>query len=35
VSRVPVGVIRGFNWTPDEAATMQSIIRDSQNDLFR
>jgi coenzyme F420-0:L-glutamate ligase/coenzyme F420-1:gamma-L-glutamate ligase len=35
VSRVPVGVIRGFAWTPDETASMQSIIRDSQNDLFR
>ncbi|MCA9825713.1 MAG: coenzyme F420-0:L-glutamate ligase [Dehalococcoidia bacterium] len=35
VSRVPVGVVRGLQWTPDEQATMQSIIRDSQNDLFR
>jgi coenzyme F420-0:L-glutamate ligase/coenzyme F420-1:gamma-L-glutamate ligase len=35
VSRVPVGVIRGFPWTPVEDASMQSIIRDSQNDLFR
>lgn len=35
VSRVPVGVVRGFAWEVDEDATMQSIIRDSQNDLFR
>jgi coenzyme F420-0:L-glutamate ligase/coenzyme F420-1:gamma-L-glutamate ligase len=35
ISRVPVGVIRGFPWEPDEEATMQSIIRDSTNDLFR
>lgn len=35
VSRVPVGVVRGFAWEVDEEATMQSIIRDSTNDLFR
>jgi coenzyme F420-0:L-glutamate ligase/coenzyme F420-1:gamma-L-glutamate ligase len=35
ISRVPVGVIRGFPWEVDEGATMQSIIRDSTNDLFR
>ncbi len=35
VSRVPVGVIRGFPWIAVEDASMQSIIRDSQNDLFR
>jgi coenzyme F420-0:L-glutamate ligase/coenzyme F420-1:gamma-L-glutamate ligase len=35
VSRIPVAVIRGLAWEKDEAATMQSIIRDSQNDLFR
>lgn len=35
VSRVPVAVVRGFRWEPDEEATMQAIIRDSQNDLFR
>jgi len=35
VSRIPVAVIRGFAWEKDEAATMQTIIRDSQLDLFR
>lgn len=35
ISRVPVGVIRGLAWEPDEDATMRSIIRDSANDLFR
>lgn len=35
VSRVPVGVIRGFEWEADEQATMKSVLRDSANDLFR
>jgi coenzyme F420-0:L-glutamate ligase/coenzyme F420-1:gamma-L-glutamate ligase len=35
LSRVPVAVIRGFPWERDEEATMQSIIRDSERDLFR
>lgn len=35
VSRVPVAVVRGFAWSPSETASMQSIIRDSANDLFR
>lgn len=35
ISRVPVGVVRGFAWEPDDTATMQSIIRDSERDLFR
>jgi coenzyme F420-0:L-glutamate ligase / coenzyme F420-1:gamma-L-glutamate ligase len=35
VSRVPVGVIRGVAWEPDEEATMKSVLRDSANDLFR
>lgn len=35
VSRVPVAVVRGFAWTTSEDASMQSIIRDSANDLFR
>lgn len=34
-SRVPVGVVRGFPWEPDETATMQSVIRESERDLFR
>lgn len=35
LSRVPCAVVRGLPWEPDEAATMQSIIRDSERDLFR
>jgi coenzyme F420-0:L-glutamate ligase / coenzyme F420-1:gamma-L-glutamate ligase len=35
LSRVPVAVIRGHAWEPDDTATMQSIIRDSERDLFR
>lgn len=35
LSRVPVAVIRGLPWERDEEATMQSIIRDSERDLFR
>lgn len=34
-SRVPVAVIRGYAWTPDDAATMAPVIRDSSRDLFR
>jgi len=35
LSRVPVGVIRGVAWEPDETASMRSVIRDSERDLFR
>jgi coenzyme F420-0:L-glutamate ligase/coenzyme F420-1:gamma-L-glutamate ligase len=35
LSRVPVAVIRGYPWEHDEEATMRSIIRDSERDLFR
>ncbi len=35
LSRVPVAVIRGYAWERDESGTMQSIIRDSERDLFR
>ncbi len=35
LSRVPMAVIRGHTWEPLETATMQSIIRDSERDLFR
>lgn len=35
ISRVPAAVVRGHAWEPDETATMQSIIRDSEHDLFR
>ena len=35
LSRVPAAVVRGLPWEPDETATMQSIIRDSERDVFR
>lgn len=35
VSRVPVGVIRGFNWEPDDTATLAPVLRDQSRDLFR
>lgn len=35
LSRVPMAVIRGHTWTPDETATMRSVIRESERDLFR
>lgn len=34
-SRVPVAVVRGYAWTPDESASMAPVIRDSSRDLFR
>ena len=35
ISRVPVAVIRGYPWERDDEATMRSVIRDSERDLFR
>jgi coenzyme F420-0:L-glutamate ligase/coenzyme F420-1:gamma-L-glutamate ligase len=35
ISRVPVAVIRGFEWTTDDTATMAPVLRDSERDLFR
>lgn len=34
-SRVPVAVIRGYEWTTDDEATMAPVLRDSERDLFR
>lgn len=34
-SRTPVAVIRDYEWTPDEQATMAPVLRDPQRDLFR
>jgi coenzyme F420-0:L-glutamate ligase/coenzyme F420-1:gamma-L-glutamate ligase len=34
-SRIPVAVIRGYEWVPDEAASMAPVLRDSSRDLFR
>jgi coenzyme F420-0:L-glutamate ligase/coenzyme F420-1:gamma-L-glutamate ligase len=35
VSRVPVGVIRGIEWEPDDTATIAPVLRDQSRDLFR
>ena len=34
-TRVPVAVIRGVRWEPDDLASIQPVIRDSSRDLFR
>ncbi|MET0663328.1 MAG: coenzyme F420-0:L-glutamate ligase [Ilumatobacteraceae bacterium] len=34
-SRVPVAVIRGYEWTVDDTATMAPVLRDAERDLFR
>jgi len=34
-SRVPVAVIRGYAWRRDDDASMATVIRDAQRDLFR
>jgi coenzyme F420-0:L-glutamate ligase/coenzyme F420-1:gamma-L-glutamate ligase len=34
-SRVPVAIVRGYEWEPDDTATMAPVIRDSSRDLFR
>jgi len=34
-SRIPVAVVRGYDWTADDTATMASVLRDSERDLFR
>jgi coenzyme F420-0:L-glutamate ligase/coenzyme F420-1:gamma-L-glutamate ligase len=34
-SRIPVAVIRGYEWVPDEDASMAPVLRDSSRDLFR
>ena len=34
-SRVPVAIVRGYEWQPDESATIAPVIRDSGRDLFR
>ncbi|MGI8925764.1 MAG: coenzyme F420-0:L-glutamate ligase [Tepidiformaceae bacterium] len=35
LSRVPVAVVRGYPWEAAEDASMRSVIRDSERDLFR
>ena len=34
-SRVPVAVVRGFEWERDDTASMAPVLRDSERDLFR
>lgn len=34
-SRVPVAIVRGYAWRRDDDATMATVIRDAQRDLFR
>ena len=35
ISRVPVGVVRGFAWDVDDSATIAPVLRDQSRDLFR
>ena len=35
LSRVPVAIVRGYAWEPDDDASMASVIRDASRDLFR
>lgn len=35
VSRVPVGVVRGFEFVIDDTATIAPVLRDQSRDLFR
>jgi coenzyme F420-0:L-glutamate ligase/coenzyme F420-1:gamma-L-glutamate ligase len=35
ISRVPVAVIRGLAWEPDDTATIAPVLRDQSRDLFR
>jgi coenzyme F420-0:L-glutamate ligase/coenzyme F420-1:gamma-L-glutamate ligase len=34
-SRVPVAIVSGYEWRPDDSATMAPVIRDASRDLFR
>ena len=34
-SRVPVAIVRGFEWERDDDASMAPVIRDAERDLFR
>ena len=35
ISRMPVGVIRGYGWEVDDSATIAPVLRDQSRDLFR
>ena len=34
-SRIPVAIVRGYEWTPDDGASMAPVLRDPSRDLFR
>jgi coenzyme F420-0:L-glutamate ligase/coenzyme F420-1:gamma-L-glutamate ligase len=34
-SRVPVAIVRGYPWVPDEAASIAPVLREASKDLFR
>ncbi len=34
-NRVPIGVVRGFDWTVDDDASIGPVLRESERDLFR
>ena len=35
VSRIPLAVVRGYEWARDETATISPVLRDQSRDLFR
>ena len=35
ISRMPIGVIRGYAWEPDDSATIAPVLREQSRDLFR
>jgi coenzyme F420-0:L-glutamate ligase/coenzyme F420-1:gamma-L-glutamate ligase len=35
ISRMPVGVIRGYAWVADDSATIAPVLREQSRDLFR
>lgn len=35
LSRVPVAIVRGYAWEPDDGASMATVIREPTRDLFR
>lgn len=35
LSRVPVAMVRGYGWEPDDTATIAPVLRDQTRDLFR
>jgi coenzyme F420-0:L-glutamate ligase/coenzyme F420-1:gamma-L-glutamate ligase len=35
ISRMPVGIIRGYQWQADDSATIAPVLREQSRDLFR